>query len=154
MTPRGTLGLCCVHIAQLMTHPAIYTLPFTLQLCYKPLGILQRVTKSQKVHISNHDGLENLHNINFFWHRSQGFPEREQSSRNFPLPQSSFLRTIDLFFFKQFYIILLLVYYSLTSTYSPHKYLQGNLISHDRGNGRSSSTSKLVKEIISSFPYT
>ena len=24
MTPRGTLGLCCVHIAQLTTHPAIY----------------------------------------------------------------------------------------------------------------------------------
>ena len=50
MTPRGTLGLCCVHIAQLMTHPAIYTLPFTSQLCYKPLVILQRITKSQKVH--------------------------------------------------------------------------------------------------------
>ena len=66
VTPRETLGLCCVHIAQLMTHPAIYTLPFTLQLCYKPLGILQRVTKSQKVHISDHDGLENLHNINLF----------------------------------------------------------------------------------------
>ena len=31
MTPRGTLGLCCVHIAQLMTHAAVYTLPFTLQ---------------------------------------------------------------------------------------------------------------------------
>ena len=31
MTPRGTLGLCCVFIAQLMTHPAICTLPFTLQ---------------------------------------------------------------------------------------------------------------------------
>ena len=73
MTPRGTLGLCCVHIAQLMTHPAIYTLPFTLQLCYKPLGILQRVTKSQKVHISIHDGLQNLHNINLALHRSQGF---------------------------------------------------------------------------------
>ena len=72
MTPRGTLGLC-VHIAQLMTHPAIYTLPFTLQLCYKPLGILQRVTKSQKVHISIHDGLENLHNIKLALHRSQGF---------------------------------------------------------------------------------
>ena len=57
MTPRGTLGLCCVHIAQLMTHPAIYTTPFTLQLCYKPLGILQRVAKSQKAHISSHDGL-------------------------------------------------------------------------------------------------
>ena len=51
MTPRGTLGLCCVHIAQLVTHPAVYTLPFTLQLYYKPLGILQRVTKSQKVHV-------------------------------------------------------------------------------------------------------
>ena len=64
VTPKGTLGLCFVHIAQLMTHPAIDTTPFTLQLCYKPLGILQRVTKSQKVYISNHDGLENLHNIN------------------------------------------------------------------------------------------
>ena len=60
MTPRETLGLCCVHIAQLMTHPAIYTLPFTLQLCCKPLGILQRVTN-----ISSHDGLKKLHNINF-----------------------------------------------------------------------------------------
>ena len=38
--PRGTLGLCCIHIAQLLTHPAVYTLPFTSQLCYKPLGIL------------------------------------------------------------------------------------------------------------------
>ena len=65
MTPRGTLGLCCVHIAQLMTYSAIYTLPFTLELCYKPLGILQRVAKSQKVHISSHDGLKKLHNINF-----------------------------------------------------------------------------------------
>ena len=83
MTPRGTLGLCCVHIAQLMTYSAIYTLPFTLELCYKPLGILQRLTKSQKIHISSHDGLEKLHNINFAWHRSQSFPEKEQSSRNF-----------------------------------------------------------------------
>ena len=57
MTPRGTLGLYCVYIAQLMTHTAIYTLPFTLQLYYKPLGIQQRVTKSQKVHISSHDRL-------------------------------------------------------------------------------------------------
>ena len=55
MTPRGTLGLCCVHIVQLVTHPAVYTLPFALQLCYKALDILQRVTKSQKVHISSQD---------------------------------------------------------------------------------------------------
>ena len=57
MTTRGTLGLCCVHIVQLMTQPAVYTLPCTLQLRYKPLGMLQRVTKSQKVHISSHDAL-------------------------------------------------------------------------------------------------
>ena len=65
MTPRGILGLCRFHIAQLMTHPTVYTLPFTLQLCYEPLGPRQRVTKSQKVHISNHDVLQNLININF-----------------------------------------------------------------------------------------
>ena len=57
MTPRGAFGLCCVHIAQLVTHPAVYTLPFTLQLCYKPLCILQRVIKSQKVYISSYDVL-------------------------------------------------------------------------------------------------
>ena len=57
MTPRGTLGLCCVHIAHLVTHPAVYTLPFALQFCCKPLDILQRITKSQKVHISSHDVL-------------------------------------------------------------------------------------------------
>ena len=64
MTPRRTLRLCCVDIAQLMTQPAIYTLPFTLKLCYKSLNILQRVIKGQKVHISYHDGLKILHNIN------------------------------------------------------------------------------------------
>ena len=42
MTPRGILGLGCVYIAQLITHAVIYTWPFTLQLCYKPLGILLR----------------------------------------------------------------------------------------------------------------
>ena len=52
MTSRGTLGLCCVPIAQLMTHLAVYTLPFTLQLYCKPPGILHRVTKNQMVHIS------------------------------------------------------------------------------------------------------
>ena len=47
----------CVHIAKLMTHPAMYTKPFNLQLCYKPLGIVQMVTKRQEVHISIHEGL-------------------------------------------------------------------------------------------------
>ena len=56
MTPRGILGLCFAYIAQLMTYQAIYTLQFTLQLCFKPLNILQRVAKSQKVYISSHEG--------------------------------------------------------------------------------------------------
>ena len=58
MTARGTLGLCCAHIVQLMTDPAICILPFTLQFCYKPPGILQivtKVTKSHKIHISSDD---------------------------------------------------------------------------------------------------
>ena len=65
MTPRGTLALCCVHIAQLMTNRAVYTLPFTLQLCYKPLGILKRVTKIQKVHISSHEVLQKSHTCDY-----------------------------------------------------------------------------------------
>ena len=84
MTPRGTLGLCCVRIAQLMTHPAVYTLPFTLQLCYRSLGILQTVTKSHKVHISSHDILQKLHNIDFVWNRSQGFYREEIEKQKFP----------------------------------------------------------------------
>ena len=60
MTPRGALVLCCVLFSQLKIHPAICTLLFTLQVCYKPLGIPQRVTRSQKVHISSHDGLQNF----------------------------------------------------------------------------------------------
>ena len=87
MTPRGTLGLCCVHIAQLMTHPVDYTLPFTLQLCYKPLGTLQRVTKSQKVHISSHDVLQKSHtceegeaHLRFsFWHLLMNYEKAKNS---------------------------------------------------------------------------
>ena len=55
ITSGGTLVSCCILLAQLMAHPDIYTLPFTLHLCYKLPGIVQRVTKSQKVHISSHD---------------------------------------------------------------------------------------------------
>ena len=95
MTSRETLGLCCVYVAQLMTHTAIYTLLFTLQLCYKSLDILQRVTKSQKVHISSHDVLQKLHNINFAWHRSRGFPRERVEKQEFsPSPINFFLRTI------------------------------------------------------------
>ena len=88
MTPRGILGLCCAHMAQLMTHPAIYTLPFTLLLCY----ILQRVTKSQKVHISSHDELQKLYNINSPGHRSQGFLREGLDKQEFPTSLVTFYK--------------------------------------------------------------
>ena len=44
MTAILTLELCYIYISKLMTHQIVYTLPFPLQLCYKPLGILQGVT--------------------------------------------------------------------------------------------------------------
>ena len=109
MTPRGTLGLCCVHISQLMTHPAIYTLPFTLHLCCKPLGILQRVTKTQKVHISSYNELQKFHNINFVWHRSRGFPRERVEKQEFPpSPVISFLKQSKTFSleFGSWYTIL------------------------------------------------
>ena len=93
MASRGTLGLCCVNITQLMTHINIQTLPFTLQLYCKLLGMLQRVTKSQKVHISIH-----------------GFPEWEWSWRNF-------LPSLNTKLIKRY------VYYSLTANHLPYKYL-------------------------------
>ena len=60
MKPRGTFGLCCFNIAQLMTHSTLEKLPFTLRLCCKPLGILQRITKTQKVRRSRHDRLPEI----------------------------------------------------------------------------------------------
>ena len=71
---------CCVLLAQLMTHPDIYTLPFTLHLCYKLPGIMQRVTKSQKVHISSHDYKHFIPST--LVNMSQGFPGRVLGSRN------------------------------------------------------------------------
>ena len=67
------------------THPAIYTLPFSLQLCYTPLGILQRVTKSQNVHMPSHDRLQKLHIINLALSRSHGFPGWGWNLLFFPL---------------------------------------------------------------------
>ena len=92
MTPRGTLGFGYTHIAQLMTHPAIYTLLFTLQLCYKPLGTLQTVTKSEKVQISSHDELQKLHNINFAWHSSKGFQRERIEKQEFPTSPITFFK--------------------------------------------------------------
>ena len=93
MTPWETLGLCCVRIAQLKIHLAIYTLLFTLQLCYKPLGILQRVTKRQNVHISSHDKLQKLHNINFSGHRLRGFFREGLEKQEFPPSSVTFFKS-------------------------------------------------------------
>ena len=69
-----------------MTHPAVYTLPFTLQLCYKRLGILQRVTKGPKVHISSHDVLQKSYTCEgaahlriCFWHLLLNFEKPKKS---------------------------------------------------------------------------
>ena len=55
LIPKGTLGLCCAHIAQLITDTAIFHMAVYLAvMLLKLLDILERVTKSQKVHhISN-----------------------------------------------------------------------------------------------------
>ena len=55
LIPRGTIGSCCAHIDQLMTHAATLHMAFYLALMLlKTIGIFHRVTKSQKVHhISN-----------------------------------------------------------------------------------------------------
>ena len=92
LTRNGTIGSCCACIAQLMT---IYTLPFNLQLCYKPLGILQRVTKSQKVHTSSHHELQKLHNINFAWHRSRDFLRERVEKQECPPSPVTFFNTIE-----------------------------------------------------------
>ena len=55
MKSRGTFGLCYI-----MTRSTLQKLPFTMQLCYSSLGILQRMTKSQKVCRSRHDRLPEI----------------------------------------------------------------------------------------------
>ena len=59
------------------------------------------------------------------------FPREAAEYQEHPLPQSIFLRAKDLLFFKQW------VYYSLTAINSPHKYLQGTLIYHEKSTGGS-----------------
>ena len=113
MTLRGILGFCCAHIAQLMTYLAIYTLPFTLQFCYKPLGILQIVTKSQNVHISSDNWFPNFITSNLLKIGSKV----SHSSRNtsFPHKMLNFSSNMS---------------YSLTSVHSPSKYLLERIVSH------------------------
>ena len=93
-TKRNPWVMLCSY-CPIMTQPAIYTLPFTLQFWYKLLCILERVTKSRKVYISSHDGLQKLHNINFTWHRSRGFLRDRVKNQEFPPLPATFLKTIQ-----------------------------------------------------------
>ena len=45
----------CSHIAQLTIHPSYLNSTVNFAVMYKPFGILQRVTKSQKIYISMHN---------------------------------------------------------------------------------------------------
>ena len=94
MTPRGTLGLCCVHIAQLVTHLSVYTLSFTLQLCYKPLGILQRVIKVKKFIYQIMMYCKNFTTLTFLDIGPKVFSGSGQRNENFLFPPLIFLKTI------------------------------------------------------------
>ena len=49
------------------------------------------LTKSQEVHISSHDELQKLHNINFAWHRSRDFlSDRVEKQEFLPVPVTFF----------------------------------------------------------------
>ena len=88
-TKRNPWVMLCSHCPINDSSDYLHTTVY-LAVMYKPLGILQRVTKSQKVHISSHDGLKKFHNIKFTWHRPQHFPEKKQGSRNFHFPNQIF----------------------------------------------------------------
>ena len=66
------------------TNDSSSCLHITVAVMLKPFGILQRVTKCQKVHISSHDVLQKLHNIDFVWHRSRDFLKEEVEKQEFP----------------------------------------------------------------------
>ena len=56
---QGTSKVLCSH-CPINDSSDCFTLSFILQLCHKPLDILQMETKSQKVHISKDDELPNF----------------------------------------------------------------------------------------------
>ena len=115
---RWTLWLWCVHIAQLMTHPSGSTLLFALQSCYKPLGVLQRVSKSLKVHFSIHDIFQ-IFSTWFLLNISPGvLPEWGRSNRDL-----SFSHLILNLSSNRSFILI--------AVHSPHKHLQETIISYE-----------------------
>ena len=131
MTPRETLVLLCSHY------------PINDSSCYLHNTVYLAVTLPKGSYIKSW-WIVKLHNFNFVWYRSQGFPERDQSGRNFPLLKLHFMRTIDLFFIQW-------VYYSLTAIHTPYKYLLGTIIFYEKGNGGNSSTSNLFASGIKEY---
>ena len=94
LTPRRILGVMLCSYCPINDSSTYYTLLFTLLLCYKPLVILHRITKSQKVHILSHNVLLKLHNIDFTWHRSRGFQRDRVAKEEFAPSPIKFLRKI------------------------------------------------------------
>ena len=101
-----------------MTHPPISTLSFTLQLCYTPLGILQRVTKSDKFHISRHEGFPNFVTWNLLNLYARVSKSKERVAGIRPsLAKCYNCQAFGLLFFE--------------CRHSPHWHLQETTVSHE-----------------------
>ena len=78
-TKRNPQIMLCSHCP---INNSIYTIPFTLHLWQKPLDILQRVTKSEKINTSSHDGLQNFITSNFYDIGHRVFQRRSRVAGN------------------------------------------------------------------------
>ena len=113
-------------------------LPFTLQFCCKPLGILQKVTKSQKVHISSHDVLKKSHTYEeggahlriSFWHLLMNFEKLKKSEfwkkKKKMLDISSFYKCLQFLRYgaRQYFLSIWAIFWLLLPT--PSKVLDAN----------------------------
>ena len=111
------LIMMCSH-CRINDSPSGSTLLFTLQSCYKPLGVMQRVAKSLKVYFSIHDILQNFP-TSYLLNIGLGVPpEWGRSNRNL-----SFSHLILNLSSNRSFI--------LTAVHSSHKHLQETIISNE-----------------------
>ena len=111
------LIMMCSH-CPINDSPSGSTLLFTLQSCYKPLGVMQRVAKSLKVYFSIHDILQNFP-TSYLLNIGLGVPsEWGRSNRNL-----SFSHLILNLSSNKSFI--------LTAVHSSHKHLQETIISNE-----------------------
>ena len=60
---------------------SLYPVNNSWSFCYKPLGIQQRLTESQKIHVSSHDGLPNFLTSNMLNIRPRIFQNGDRVAR-------------------------------------------------------------------------